>query len=108
MGWEMRGTNGPYYTRSRRVSGRVVREYIGRGPVADLAASLDTERRAERSARAEQWAAEQARVEADDEAVIGLCNLAQALLGEALVAAGYHRHDRGQWRRRRGQKQAPN
>jgi hypothetical protein len=107
MGWEMRGSNGPYYTRSTRVNGRVVREYVGRGPGADLAARRDAERRAERRAETERWEAERARVEAADEAVVGWCNLAQALLGSALDAAGYHRHDRGQWRRRRGQKQAP-
>jgi hypothetical protein len=30
MGWD----RGRYYTRSRKVNGRVVREYVGTGPVA--------------------------------------------------------------------------
>jgi hypothetical protein len=47
MGWE-RG----YYYRSRKVGGRVVREHVGRGPVAELAAQLDDIRREERKAAA--------------------------------------------------------
>ena len=54
MGWEVRGKK-RYYTRSRRVGGRVVREYVGTGPVAEVAATLDALRRAERQAAARVW-----------------------------------------------------
>ena len=37
MGWE----KGRYYTRSRKVKGRVVREYIGAGRIGELTAELD-------------------------------------------------------------------
>jgi len=36
MAWDKRG----YFYRSRRVEGRVVRDYFGRGPLADAAAYL--------------------------------------------------------------------
>ena len=64
MGWEMRGPNGPYYTRSTRVNGRVVRSYVGGGPAGIRAAQADAKRRAERqklrmAAQSEMRTAEQ-------------------------------------------------
>ena len=41
MGWEHQR----YYTRSRKVAGKVEREYFGKGPEARLAATLDSQRR---------------------------------------------------------------
>ena len=41
MGRETRKRGGRYYTKSKRVKGRVVREYIGTGEVAEIIATLD-------------------------------------------------------------------
>src|SRR4051794_39320882 len=49
MGWE----RGRYYTRSRKVNGRVVREYVGSGYVAELAAQLDGLDRDQRESEAD-------------------------------------------------------
>ena len=38
MSWEKRGNNGRrYYTRSKRSSGKITREYVGTGELADMA-----------------------------------------------------------------------
>ena len=103
MGWERRSRGGRYYTRSRRVGGRVLREYLGSGLVAELAARLDAEERAERRERAEAERADRARLEGADRQLAEFCDVAEALARGALLLAGYHRHDRGDWRRRRGQ-----
>ena len=47
MGWD----RGRYYTRSRKVNGRVVREYVGAGRVAELVAQLDALEKQQREAQ---------------------------------------------------------
>jgi hypothetical protein len=98
VGWEK---GGRYYTRSRKVNGRVVREYSGKGVIGEAAAQLDADRRA---LRAEQVAArrqERAAQEALAAQVEELDQLADLLARVALVAAGYHRPKRDIWRRKR-------
>jgi len=101
MAWETRNGGGRYYTRSKRVNGRVRREYIGSGPVAELIAAQDAERRGERD---ESWAAWN-RLKRDlqnAEALVDRCwEEASALTTGVLVSAGFYRHHRGEWRKRR-------
>lgn len=101
MAWETRQRGGRYYTRSRRVGGRVAREYLGAGPLAEALARGDAEAR---SRQRERRAAEQSAHEEDtalearvDQLIMGT----DALVAATLVLAGYHRHHRGEWRRRR-------
>ena len=100
MSWEKRRGSGRYYTRSRRVRGHIVREYFGTGPVAELAAQEDAERRAQREACAAAIRAVEEHYAAADAAVTNLtevCELAEAV---ALMLAGYKKHHR-EWRRTR-------
>ena len=98
MGWE----RGRYYSRSRKVGGRVVREYVGGGLAGLLAAQEDERRRDERVAQRAALRAEQARLAPAERALDELCALTDALMVGALTAAGYHRHHCGEWRKRRG------
>ena len=101
MGWEARARGGRYYTRSRRVGDRVVREYVGTGRVAALAAMLDAAERRERAEAREALRQAEAR---DGPAFAALAELGRVLDGLAaafLIGAGYRRHHRGEWRRRR-------
>jgi hypothetical protein len=95
MAWE-RG----YYYRSWKVNGRVVREYVGRGPAAEMAAQLDEMRREERKAAAAAWHAEKARLDALDGHVAALICATDLATAAAMLAARYHQHNR-QWRRKR-------
>ncbi len=98
MAWE----KGRYYTRSRKVNGRVIREYIGSGRVGELAAQLDAMEREQREYEREAWRIEREEFEAFDETITKVCQMADVIAQAAMVAAGFHPR-RGEWRRRRVQ-----
>jgi hypothetical protein len=100
MAFEARERGGRYYTRSRRVEGRVVREYIGGGVVGELAARKDGEERERKEAEAARGQAEVKHLEELAAPVVQLYEVAEALARAHLIAAGCHRH-KGEWRRRR-------
>jgi hypothetical protein len=106
MAWE-RG----YYYRVRRENGRVVREYVGRGRIAEMLAELDVAERekAQGKARldAENLRTEKAKLDALDAGIEALIETTDVLAHAALVAAGYHQHKRGEWRKRRGRNDEP-
>ena len=102
MPWERRdGCAGRYYTRSRKVNGRVVREYVGTGPLAEIAAERDRLERARRADAARRERAERERLAREEAPVAALDAAVTTLTRAALVLAGYHRHERGEWRRRK-------
>ena len=97
MAWE----RGRYYVRKIKRNGRVISDYLGGGKRGRTAAARDAKQRARRQAEAARWRA--TRQELDDlNAQVAHCyELIELLARAALVAAGYHQHDRGEWRRRR-------
>src|SRR4051812_10486072 len=101
MGWETRRGSGRYYTRSRKVNGRVIREYVGTGLVAELAAQQDAEERAQRLAERTQLQQEAVRWATAAAPLKELSQVLDGLTAAALFTAGYHQHHRGAWRKRR-------
>ncbi len=104
MGWETRARGGRYYTRSKKVGGRVVREYVGTGRVAALAAEIDAVERCEREHASAQLRAERDKERSQEATLIDYCRNTDAIMEQALLAAGYHKH-KGQWRRKHGTKE---
>jgi hypothetical protein len=101
MNWERR-RNGRYYYEARKVGGRVVKRYVGRGPAAEWAAERAAAARAARADRHAAAAAALAGLAAADAALDALDALGETLARAALRGAGYHRRHRGEWRKRRG------
>jgi hypothetical protein len=98
MAWVTRGRRRYYYQPVRE--GKLVRQvYYGSGPMAELAAEADELRRAERRAKAFAWQEEEGQRQAADRSSQQVEGLTDLLMRAALVAAGFHRHDRGAWRR---------
>jgi hypothetical protein len=100
VGWEKRERGGRYYTRSRRVGGRVLREYVGGGLAGEMAAEADRMERERREAEERRQKRELERLEALAAPVLEVSEAAEILARAHLVAAGCHRH-KGEYRRAR-------
>jgi hypothetical protein len=102
VSWETRNGKGRYFTRNRRVGGRLVHEYLGAGAYGEYIAALDAHARAERTERVAAERAAIAELTDLDRRVAVYTTSVKAAAHEALVAAGYKRHERGEWRKTRG------
>ena len=100
MPWSQRGSRSYFYV-TQRVNGRPVRRYVGAAAsaAATLAAADADQRRLAREAAARERHAERERLRGAEAPLLDLCELTDVLARAALVLAGYHRHDRGEWRR---------
>jgi hypothetical protein len=70
-----------------------------------LASTLDALRREQRQDEAALRQAERKKAEALDRPLDALDALADLAARAALLAAGYRRHNRGEWRKRRGHRE---
>jgi hypothetical protein len=103
VSWECRGArNARYYYRACRVSGKVVKRYLGRGVHARHAAQEDERRRTERESEQRAILAEMARTQPIGSLMAELDVQSKLLLEGMMLAAGYHRTNYGPWRRQRG------
>jgi hypothetical protein len=97
VGWD----KGRYYTRSKKVNGRVEREYVGKGEVAEMTAEIDAIGREGRALAALQRRLDRAELDDLDDDVLALIEITDLLARAALAAAGYRQHHRGEWRKTR-------
>jgi hypothetical protein len=100
MPWSQAGKR-RYFYRSERRDGRPVRVYVGAGEAAELAAAAEDLRRLDRAIDARERLEEQVRLQEAEAPLLELCEATDVLARAALTAAGFHRHSRGEWRRRR-------
>jgi len=100
MSWEKRNGTGAYYTTSRRVNGRVVREYIGKGILGEIAHKQDLILRSESSVERESLELQKVEHAALLSDIDSFCDFAECIANGFLVLSGFHKHKRGEWRRR--------
>lgn len=103
MSWETRPNGSRYYTRSRRVNGRIVREYVGGGAIGELSEQMDAIEREERQQRAEAIRDAKAERDSFDELLRQFEEITENIGRGLLIAAGYHQHNRSEWRKRNEQ-----
>lgn len=107
MAWEERAGRLYYYRSIRRgPGGRVVKEYIGSGPGAELLAAAEGAAREDERRRREAEGAERERLVELDREIGETCGLIEGLARAALVDAGYRQHKRGEWRLKRVERNA--
>ena len=100
MVWERRGKK-RYYYRSQWQNGRSARTYFGNGAAAQLTATADALQRVQREMEARHRKEEEEPRAAAEALLAKLCQQTDLLVGAALIAGGYHRHDRSAWRKKR-------
>jgi hypothetical protein len=94
----------PYLCRSVRRVGRVTSEYLASGADALLIAALEADERDGRQCDLERVRSERKELDDLERALDEMAEHARALARDALTAAGYHQHHRGEWRKRRGRR----
>ena len=87
MVWETRKRGTSYYTRSRWLNGRVVREYIGTGALGEIAASEDELGRLQKEEAIAYWKEELGRLERDATFLKEVEEAAEILTRAYLIAA---------------------
>jgi len=99
MPWRQVGTR-RYFYHSVRVNGRPVGRYMGTGPAGELAAASYGLKRLARAVEVRECQLEQDGFQDAKASLLALCQGTDVLASAALVAAGFHRPNRGIWRRR--------
>ena len=99
MPWEKRRNYGPYYTRSKTVNGRKVRQYFGRGHRGQAAAAEDEARRALQGAHRKILREQRDRMQRLEKPSLDLDSLVHAAVHMELTRAGYYLRRR-EWRMR--------
>lgn len=100
MPWQKRGKHEYYYSWRTRSSGRK-KVYFGRGPAASVVALRDQIKAAEHRAACSAFRAFRQQFEDNNERLKEAHGLITHLVAAEMIAAGYYRHDRGRWRKRR-------
>ena len=90
-----------YYYISVRQGSRVRSDYFGSGECATLIAQIEGLERIKRKLRRQAVLAERERDDAEDREFDTWFAQVEAIANAAMLVAGYHKHHRGEWRKRR-------
>lgn len=101
MSLETRNGKGKYFVRAFRRGGRIVREYVGSGWLAECAAAVDELERLRRAQRSAARSIEVEQLDMLDKVVADYAKTVEVAAGENLALAGYKCHQRGEWRKTR-------
>ena len=99
MAWEPRGNN-IYYYRKKRIDGKVISEYVGKGVRAQKIASMYLAVKEKKKKEDDNIRQQKKQFYLLNNQIIQMSLLSDQMVGYFLTTAGFHKH-KGQWRRRR-------
>jgi len=102
MSWDakVRGSQRRYFYRSVWTAKGCVKQYIGKGPGAELIAHLDDTARREREEAKQEWEEAKFRIAMADLALDQARTVINLLADAELILQGWHEHH-GEWRFRK-------
>jgi hypothetical protein len=100
MSWDKKARGGRYYYRCKRVDGRPIKVYVGKGPEAEQAARSDTLLNHQKEVVRQAYRDEVIQLAIADQALKDFGTFMTLLSQSFMLIAGHHSHH-GEWRRRR-------
>ncbi len=101
MSWDRKPNGKSYYYRNKRVDGRSVKDYVGRGSRGDKAAQLDEQERLQRQLDRQHWFATLTRLDNAEQSLDQLVYAATTLMRTVLIVSGFYLHKGHEWRNRK-------
>ena len=99
MAWETRGNNS-YYYRKKKVGGKVVSEYVGRGLLVQEIASMDSAERQRKNKEIAAMMQERSEFQLLDQRTTQATSFIKQIIEGVFLISGLHKH-KGQWRKMR-------
>jgi hypothetical protein len=103
MAWETRGEK-RYFYKNERSGPKVKRRYYRQGQAAELGGATADLRHVQRTIAQREFDIEEARYQEVLVSLLELSEVTDVLARAALLAAGFHQHQRGAWRKTHGRK----
>lgn len=101
LSWDVKESGLAYFYRSRRVNGKPVKVYVGRGHKGVEAEHQDQERRLKQQRDQQYWETKLSQAEQAARHTAESASLVTLLHRALLINAGYYLHKGYEWRRRR-------
>ena len=100
MSWDRKGVKRTYYYRSKRVDGRPVKVYVGKGTVGEQAEAEDRQARIRRESDQYHWFCVLGQIHNLSERTTQLATFSRLMTRVVLVGNGFYLHRGHEWRKR--------
>ncbi|WP_417381921.1 hypothetical protein [Gimesia sp.] len=100
MSWDQKKGKKKYYYRSKRVDGKSIKEYVGRGRTATEAELFDQQQHLRKQFDQRYWDLRLCLLDRASDSTDHLFMLSTILFKAILISSGFYLHKGHEWRRR--------